>query len=273
MEDLDLAKTTDTDASVEKASVEETSVAEDVKEANNPTEVAESQEDSNVVETQKPMQTKEENAEFARQRREKELQAKLDKTKEETRIQTIIDVIGTNPYTQEKLENELDVRIYEEMKKYENNGGDPVTDQAKIIKSIMKNDSQKKQEEINQQNEQTARSNKAKSEIDEIQKAYPDLNVKQLLDDENFKDYADGKVGVKTLKQIYDGYLKFTTPKTQVNKQVREEANNNASVGSLKGEASQPTGLLTREQIANMSRKEILDKYELVQKSMASWRK
>lgn len=253
------AETTETVASG-AATAEGTSVAVDVNAGENLDNNPEVKQEQQVIESQ----TKEQNAEFARQRREKELQAKLDKAKSEARINAIIEIVGTNPYTQEKLENELDVKIYEEMKKYESNGGDPVADQAKIIKSIMIKENQVKKEDSNE---------KAKSEIAELTQKYPDLDVKGLLDNQKFQLYAEGKLGKKSLKTIYEEFVTFTTPAEKIAKEVREEAKKQASVGSLRGEASQATGLLTKEQVRNMSRKEILAHYDLVQKSMASWNK
>lgn len=252
------AETTETVASG-VATEEGTSVAVDVNVEENLDNNPEVKQEQQAIESQ----SKEQNAEFARQRREKELQAKLDKAKSEARINAIIEIVGTNPYTQEKLENELDVKIYEEMKKYESNGGDPVADQAKIIKSIMIKDNQAKKEDSN---------DKAKSEIAELTQKYPELDVKGLLDNPKFQLYAEGKIGKKTLKTIYEEYASFTAPTENIAKEVREQAKKQASVGSLRGEASQATGLLTKEQVRNMSRSEILSHYDLVQKSIASWK-
>lgn len=267
------AQTNQEEVTVEKTEIEESSIAVEENAATEPQVNTVEQEVARENVSQKPKQSDEENARFARERREKESQAKIDKAREETRIQTIIDIVGENPYTHEPLKDEFDVKIYEEMKAYEKNGGDPVLDQAKIIKGIVKKSEQLKQETIEKENAKQESDNKAKSDIDDFKAAYPQVDLKSLLLDEKFKDYADGKLGNKPLKDIYSSFIKYNP---QVNKEEekasKEQAKNNASVGSLKGEPSTPTGLLSQNQVSNMSRKQIQDNLDLVMRSMASWK-
>ena len=277
MEEMkETAQTTETSAPVEKAEANEAQIADSANEGNQ--DVATEQQSGENVEPTKPAQTKEENSEFARQRREKEQQAKIDKAKEEARIQAIIDVVGSNPYTNEPLENEFDVKIYQAMKQYEKEGGDPIADQAKIIKSIVNKDNKSRQDAIQQEIAKTESENKAKSELDELVKAYPDVNVAELLNDEDFKDYAEGKVGTKPLKQLYEGFVKLTGKRAvaqqEIEEKARQQANNKASVGSLAGEASQATGIPTFEQVQNASRDQIRAWREsgILAKAMASWK-
>lgn len=261
------------EVTVEKTEIEESSIAVEENVATEPQVNTEEQEVAKENVSQKPKQSDEENARFARERREKESQAKIDKAREETRIQTIIDIVGENPYTHEPLKDEFDVKVYEEMKAYEKNGGDPVSDQAKIIKGIVRKNEQLKQESIEKEKAKQESDNKAKSDIDDFKLAYPQVDVKELLLNEKFKDYADGKLGNKPLKDIYSSFLKYNPiVNKEEEKLAKETAKNNASVGSLKGEPSAPTGLLTQAQVSNMSRKQIQDNLDLVMRSMASWK-
>lgn len=47
------------------------------------------------------------------------------------------------------------------------------------------------------------------SDVAELAKAYPDVDVDKLSQDERFVEYAEGKGGRYTLTQIYERYLKF----------------------------------------------------------------
>lgn len=231
----------------------------------------------------KKVQSQEENAEFARKRREQETQAKIDKAKEEARVKAIIDIIGENPYTKEPLENESDVKIYEAMKEYEKNGGDPIADQAKIIKRVMRQETDSYKQSIEQQKAKQDADAKAKSEVEEFTKAYPNVDLGAVLKDADFNDYAEGKIGKKSLKEIYDGYNRLKGIAVQAQKQAQEQqeqaqaqaqqqANARAGVGSLQGEPSNPKGYITPEQFSRMSAKERVDKYDEIKKSMPYWR-
>ena len=260
----------------------EAPIAEGDNVANEPNGSVENQEDNKSQEDEakkaeeaKKAQTKEENAEFARKRREQETQAKIDKASREARVKAIIDIVGTNPYTQEPIENETDVLIYEEMKAYEKNGGDPVADQAKIIKGIYNKDRSKREQEEKEAQAKLDADQKAKSEIEEFTKAYPSVDLNKLLKDENFADYADGKYGKRTLVQLYEGFNKLHKApevKQDVSLEAQKVANEKASTGSLKGEPNNPKGYITLEQFKNMSREERVKRYEEISKSMANWK-
>lgn len=227
----------------------------------------------------KKVQSPEENAEFARKRREQETQAKIDKAKEEARVKAIIDIVGENPYTKEPLENESDVKIYEAMKEYEKNGGDPIADQAKIIKQVLRQETDSYKQNIEQQKAKQDADAKAKSEVEEFTKAYPNVDLNKLLKDENFADYCDGKYGKKTLKQLYEGFNKLkggsAQPQPSANgnqNQAQKQANAKAGVGSLSGEAGSASGLITKEQFMQMSPAERTKRYDEILKAMPTWR-
>ena len=82
-------------------------------------------------------QTKEQNSENARRRREAERQAELKKVEAETREKAIIEVLnGKNPFTNEPMKDHADVEEYLLMKEIEKNGGDPVIRQN--VESILR---------------------------------------------------------------------------------------------------------------------------------------
>lgn len=216
---------------------------------------------------EKKKQTEAENAEFARKRREAERKAEIEKVKEETRISTIIEAVGVNPYTKEPLSDVQDVKIYEAMREYEKKGGDPVADQAKILKSILSQEHETEKAKQDKLESSKTESEKAQKEISELEQTYPNINVKALLENEQFSDYAEGKVGKKTLKEMYEGFKKLTN-NFSFEKTKNNEAKNNASNISLKGSQPAPKGLLSMEQIKRMSQSEIDKNWDIVQKSL-----
>lgn len=235
------------------------------------------QEEAEVQEPEeqpKQAQSKEENAEFARKRREQEQQARIDKAKEEARTQAIIEIVGKNPYTDEKLENETDVRIYEAMKAYERNGGDPVKDQAKIIKSVMREERDSFEKETKAFKEKQEEEAKAKSEVAEFKSKYPNIDINALLKDEAFADYAEGKLGKRTLTQLYEGFQKLhggVAQQKQPDVAVRQKANEKAGVGSVHSEPTNPSGIISKQQFAQMSQEERVKNYDAILKSMQHW--
>lgn len=229
---------------------------------------------------------KKRNAEQARLRREREYQARLekevqerldkeyrtraDKEISETRIKTIIDVVGTNPYTNKPIEDEFDAKVYLEMKKCEKEGLDPVEEESRIYKRISKAETEKRDTELAESKRKANEEAKNRQDIDEFESKYNmnDAQVKALLDDDKFKDYAYGKLGKMPLTKIYEGYQKFYPSPAQ---EKQQEKRNPDSVGGLGGNPQNEQGYYTMAQIRSMSREEIKKNYDLVSKSQAYW--
>ena len=77
---------------------------------------------------------------------------------------------------------------------------------------------------------------KAKEDWADFALKHPDVELDDLMKDERFLDYADGKIGRKPLAQIYDNYLtKFNVPKKEEPPIVKQ------SPGSL-GQGATRTG-------------------------------
>lgn len=251
----------------------ETTVDAEVDSHADVTETSENQNDTEFTDTadgqqtEKP-QTREENSQNARRRREAERQAELKKTAEEAREKAIIETLGgKNPYTDEEMKDSADVKEYLTMREIEKNGGDPLSDFAKY---------HKKQERERAEEEQK-RKDKEKWFIDDradFVSKYPDVDIEALIKDEDFAEYADGKVGEVPLSKIYEGYAKFTAKYEKKAKQIATQrvANQKASPGSLSSTNPSDSGFYTKEQVEKMSTEEIKKDYEKVRASMAKWK-
>lgn len=165
----------------------------------------------------KEKQQEEYNREQARRRREEERQQALEKRELETAIKI---TGGINPYTNEKIEDRADLDEFYLMKEIDNKGGDPLADFAKHQK-------QKRKEGKEIAIKQEMSEEQVRKDWQDFTVAHPDISIKDLMADEAFLDYADGKIGNKPLAKIYDGYKKLTTKpetKTEVKPEVKKES-------------------------------------------------
>jgi len=218
-------------------------------------------------------QLNEENSEFARRRREAERKKEL----KELRYKTIRETLGgKNPYTDGEIKDDADVEEYLTMKEISDNGGDPVSDFAKFQKEKARK-SAKADEESRQSAEWYQ-----KDRVD-FKEKYPDVDIKELISDEDFAYFAEGKVGKRPLAEIYERYLGTTGKKAsaasdgEIEKKARESAaqmiaNKKASVGALSGSGTTDPEFLSKEDVAKMSIAECEKNYDRIQKSMKHWK-
>ena len=191
----------------------------------------EEDDDSAKVETKKT-QTSEQNAEYARRRREKETKARLERVEEETRMKTLIEMNdGINPYTQETMTDKVDVQKYLAMREIEKNGGDPIADYHKV-------QSKKQKEEIESQKKKEDEREWYANDRRNFLEKHPEVNdaaLSELLSNEQFLLYGEGKFGTKPLAEIYDGFRKVISTFESRAKSIAEKmyANKQSSPGSL----------------------------------------
>lgn len=221
---------------------------------------------------EKPAQTKEQNSEFARRRREAERQREL----KELRYKTIRETLGgKNPYTEGEIKDDADVEEYLTMKEISERGGDPVSDFAKFQKEKARESA--KAAEEGRQSAEWYRNDRA-----EFVRKYPDVDINELISDEDFAYFAEGKVGKRPLAEIYERYLGTTGKKAaaandgQIEKKAREAAaqmiaNKKASVGTLSSSGATDPEFLSKEDVAKMSIAECEKNYDRIQKSMKHW--
>jgi hypothetical protein len=217
---------------------------------------------------------KQRNAEEARKRREKERNEEIELAKKQERIKTIIETVGTNPYTNKPIADEDDVETYVVMRQIELEKGDPIKDFPEYLKKNKKTLYEK-------QTQQKQREEQAQKEVDALIAAHPDVKLNDLLKDEDFTIFAKGKVGTIPLNEIYDDFLKFQkkyATKTDAEKEAaikaaEEEAakalaKQRASVGAIGGTNPVPPEYFSLEQISKMTLKETQANLDKVNRSI-----
>ena len=220
--------------------------------------------DTDKDETPKSEEKKpQDNSENARRRREAERQAELKKTRYEA-IKEATD--GVNPYTNEPMVDEVDIEEYLAMKEIAKKGGDPLKDFAKFTK-----DKQKEELKIKQQEEE--QDDWINKDYEDFRAKYPKVDLTELDKDENFKAFAEDKVGKVPMSQIYASYQDLVS---NIQKKERQEAarlvaNAKASPGSLTSPETSDNDFFTREQVAKMSQEEVHKNYDKIRKSMTKW--
>lgn len=210
-------------------------------------EVAEPTEQEQVVEQEvepierevKEVQSKEENAEFARMRREAETKAKLEQAK----VDAIIEAVGDNPYTGKPIRNKADADEYLLMKKIQKEGKDPIADYHEYVKPT------NKEEWFNQ-------------DAKDFKSKYPDID-QSILNSDKFVRFAKGKVGVLPMAEIW---ADFTELFPQKKAEAQALANKKSTPGKL-ATPEQTDNLYSKEQLQTMTQKQMLDNWEKVQKS------
>lgn len=177
-----------------------------------------------------PVQSKDENTKFAQIRRKAEQEAaqkygaKEKEAYERGRLDSFKGKI--NPYTNQVIEDMTDVQIYEDMIKLAEEGKDPILDYANYIANKQRAIEQKEREQKEAQL-------KAENEVNDFVKKYPDVNLNDLLKNEEFLDYAEGKS--KPLISIYESFNKLSTSFRNKAVDVARQtiANAKSSPGSL----------------------------------------
>ena len=189
------------------------------------TEVTETQVEETKEEV-KEVQSKEENSKYAQARRkaEAEMEAKVKEAYQKGRMESFIGKL--NPYTNTPINDETDIQVYENMYALDKQGKDPVADYASYVADKQRQELKEKQEKEKLQQE-------AENDIAEFTEKYPDVNLSELLENETFKDYIEGKR--KPLTTLYENYKKmensFRNKAVDVAKQTI--ANSQATPGSL----------------------------------------
>ena len=131
-----------------------------------------------------------------------------------------------NPFTNQIIEDSKDVEVYENMYKLSQDGKDPIADYAGYI-------AQKEREKERESARQKEIEEKASKDLEEFTSKYPNVNLNDLFNDENFSDYMEGKN--KSITEIYERYtkLKNSFRTESINQAKQTIANSKATPGSL----------------------------------------
>lgn len=202
---------------------------------------------------------KERNAEFARQRRERERKEELERVK----VQTIIDNISINPFTDEEIKDKDDVEEYLTMKQIEKSGGDPITDYAKHIK-------EQKRKNADTQIATSQKEEWMRNDANDFRAKHPDVDANALFQQEDFIMFSDGKLGSQPMAQIYQEYQTFLSKvKASVEKRTAQAiAAAKASPGAVASSNTGDKAFYTMDEIKKMSQSEVKANYDKVVASM-----
>lgn len=179
-------------------------------------------------------QSKEERANYAQIRRKAEadaeakieakLKVKVDEAYNRGRLEAFVG--KTNPYTNTVIRDETDIQVYENMYTLDKSGKDPVADYAGYV-------ADKQRQEEKETAEKKKLQEEAENDVKEFTEKYPDINLSELLEDETFKDYIEGKR--KPLVTLYENYQKMENSfrNKAIDVAKKTIANSQASPGSL----------------------------------------
>lgn len=140
----------------------------------------------------KKVQDRQTNAEFAKRRREAEAAAKEKAEKENHQAFVkgkIAGIGGTNPYTNQPIEDEADLHQYELMKQADEQGKDPKEAYFEMARKERIEEAKRKAEQEQKEKDGVEL---AKKNIAEFETSHPDANFKELYEgNAKFKTLLD----------------------------------------------------------------------------------
>jgi hypothetical protein len=215
----------------------------------------------------KHRQSAKENAKQAEKRRARESMSMTE------RDEIILETLGRkNPFTGGDMADSEDVEEYLLQKEISEKGGDPVGDLAAYRK-------QKAREKRAAEASEVEGKQRMATELNEFREKFPNVNVQELLRDEDFAEYADGKLGRKTISAVYEAYVNYKNKLTGKQTEAKEEAkaaqanaNKKASVGSLHSSHKESKDFFTPDQVRAMSRAEVKKNFDAIKESMKKWK-
>ena len=195
---------------------------EDSGEDNTETETSDDDKKSTEEDKEKEKNAKEAERRRKREKAQKERAEREAKIREEATLKAELGILKINPYTEEPIEDEEDLKIYKVQKELEDEGKDPVNDLPKrLAENARKAQKEAKESKEREEREKIEIDKKVKEEIAELKQKYPKLNLQELANDELFKECLYGRAGRWTQVEIYELYL---SKKAAAEKKAEEEA-------------------------------------------------
>ena len=203
------------------------------------------------------------NSENARKRREEKRQAELKRARYDA-IKETID--GVNPFTNKPIEDDIDIEEYLAMKEIKKQGGDPLIDYSKHLKT-------KQKEQAESERQKAEHEEWLENDYRDFRTKHPKVDLNELAKDKSFELFATNLVGKKPMSEIYDSYQNFVNQvkREQGEVKARELANAKASPGSLTSTETDSNNFFTFEEVNKMSREEVHKHYEKIMASMPKW--
>ena len=230
---LEVAEQEETvESTVDTETTQETEKVEDVEEVKE-------QDDNETQESNNEKQSLEDNkyARLARKQAEEKAKKEIEKARKEAYEQGVAQgkvqsYIGrTNPYTNQIINDEYDVKEYLDMYEIDSNGGDPVTGYRQLQK-----DRAKKEAEDKIKAEEKAKQDKwYEDDTKDFVDKYSVEKLQELTKDEDFNLFANGKIGKIPLNNIYEDYQKLISKyeKKSVETAKQIVANNETTPGGI----------------------------------------
>mgnify|MGYP003295058637 CR=1 FL=1 len=142
---------------------------------------------------------KKRNAHFAEERRKREALERENKIKEQAKVEAQLELVKTNPYTEEPIKDEEDLKIYLIQKELEENGKDPITDLPRKMAELNR-EAQKKAKDASENDR------KLKEDIANFHNDFPDVDLSALAKDEDYINFALDKLDRMSTSEIYELY-------------------------------------------------------------------
>ena len=234
------------DKEKEAKKVQEEEIVEDDDDLLDPDDFEDGEENTETEEKSSETEDteKEKNAKAAERRRkrekaQKERAEREAKIREEATLKAELGILKVNPYTEEPIEDEEDLKIYKIQKELEDEGKDPVNDLPKRLAENARKAQKEAKERIEKEEQDKLEINKKiNEEISELKKKYPKVNLQELAHDELFKECLYGKAGRWTQVEIYELYL---SKKEEADKKAAEEAADRAAKEAAKKISNPPS--------------------------------
>lgn len=191
--------------------------------------------DGQKQEDKKPEMTKEERAKQAEARRQREAKEKEEREKriaDEAYLKGQLSAIKKNPYTEEEIKDEYDLKVYELQRKIESEGGDPVKDLPKRLADMDRAERQKRKSEADAKAESDR---KVAEDLADFRAKYPGKEAE--IKSEAFAEFAEGKWGTIPLADIYAKWQSFKKKNG-----IKTEEEDEEGGARKKGAAPSPNG-------------------------------
>ena len=217
---------------------------EEVVESTTETETTDTVEEAEIQEEPKTekeevKQSKEENAKYATARRkaEEEANKKIEEARKEAYEQglkqgQVQQYIGKqNPYTGQTINDDYDVQEYLDMFELDSKGKDPIQGYRDLQK-----DKARKEAEARIKAEEKEKQNKwYEDDTKDFVDKYSAEKLQELVKDEDFNIFANGKIGKLPLSNIYEDYQKLISKyeKKSVETAKQIVANNITTPGAI----------------------------------------
>jgi len=161
----------------------------------------------------KKKQSKKQDHDFAEKRRKREEEQKKREDDirkaafEEGKKAGRLESSKVNTFTNEPIEDEYDLKIFEIQKQLKAEGKDPQKDLPKRLAELNRQEAKEKKDK--DEKDKKEQENVQKDVQDFVKEVGSAAKAKEIYNDPKFQRFIDGKEGTKPLKDLYREYLEF----------------------------------------------------------------